>query len=198
MRAHLDLDPHAHDAEPVHLEALVPELVGRALDRRIVRDRRDVISPCPQFHTPTGTETTETPQTRSTGSQPAPCRSSASSMDSSEVTPRAREGGGAAARDSAPPSISALASIAPIARGPAPAHVSRTVGAGAAHVEILEATHAIAPQGAVDDLVARRKLALHDLDPGAVQGVADRVARGPACGPAGARPCAPCSPARPR
>jgi hypothetical protein len=74
-----------------------------------------VISPCPQFHTPIGTETTETPQTRSTGSQPVPCRSSASSMERSEVTPRAREGGGATASDFAPLSISALASIAPLA-----------------------------------------------------------------------------------
>ena len=178
VRAHLDLHPHSHDAVSVHLEALVPQLVRRAFYRRIVRHRGDEISPCPQFHTPTGTETTETPQTRSTGSQPALCRSKASSMERPEVTPRAREGGGATANDLAPLSISALASIAGAAPGltrSLSCSVSRTVGRGEAHVEVLEAPHAVAPQGAVDDLVTLRKLAIGDLDPGAVQGIAHQL-----------------------
>ncbi len=72
-------------------------------------------------------------------------------------------------------------------------------GPGRRHdVEVLEAAHAISPQGAVDDLVALGQLALDHLDPGAVQQCRPRAAGARACGPAVARPCAPCSPARPR
>ena len=50
VRAHLDFHPHPHDAVSVHLEALVPQLVGRALYGRIVRHRGDKnlpLSPVP-------------------------------------------------------------------------------------------------------------------------------------------------------
>ena len=68
------------------------------------------ISPCPQVHTPTGTETTETPATRSTGSQPTECKRRASSTERSDVMPRAFDGGAGTAKDWAPRSISARTS----------------------------------------------------------------------------------------
>ena len=76
------------------------------------------IEPLPQFHTPTGTETTATPHTRSSGSQPAACSSSASSTDRSEVMPRFCDGGAAAARAWAPRSISARTSAVGARRRP--------------------------------------------------------------------------------
>ena len=51
------------------------------------------MEPLPQFHTPTGTDTTATPQTRSSGSHPAACSRSASSTERSEVMPRSLDGG---------------------------------------------------------------------------------------------------------
>ena len=47
-----------------------------------------MISPCPQFHTPKGTECTDVPLTSSTGSQPMEWRTSSSSMERSEVMRR--------------------------------------------------------------------------------------------------------------
>ena len=65
------------------------------------------MAPLPQFHTPTGTDTTATPHTRSSGSHPAACSSRASSTERSEVMPRSLDGGAGTARDCAPRSISA-------------------------------------------------------------------------------------------
>ena len=110
VRVHLDLDPHADDAVPVHLAALAAQQAGRLVHRGVVGVRGQRDRPLPQFHTPTGTETTATPNTRSSGSHPAACSSSASSTERSEVMPRSFDGGAATASDWAPLSISARTS----------------------------------------------------------------------------------------
>ena len=150
------------------------------------------MAPLPQFHTPTGTDTTATPQTRSSGSHPAACSRSASSTERSEVMPRSLDGrrrrwpgtGRPGASRPGRPGWGGAPASAPAAG----AHDSRTVGRGSDdRVEVLEAPHPVAPQGAVDDLVALRRA------PGSttsmrrpVQLVAGQLLRARACGPAGA------------